>query len=452
MTRALSEAAAGGADLSLVEGTLEVSRLQRSVDVARQGLALSATGAYVLVDVPGSDPSSAEQSLISKAQSAASGGSSLSSYTGVAHSVSGGLALSTPRTKVALSASHTIPNPASDTYPTSLVGLTASQTVYDGYPGGQFKGTLEKSRLTFQGKELAASQARSAAVAKAKTAYVAMLAAQRDLVIKKQVLEKLTVLLSQIEAVFALKQVSSIDLRTAQINARTAEIDVAAADKVLRMANERLAVVMGRRADARFSVADIEEPALPASSIDEAIRIAMERRTDLAQYGLSASSSRIDAALARAQSRASVSVTGGAGVAIGHTSPVDEQFALSIGAKVSMPLIDSGSAKAQARASEAQAALNEAQAATLKRSLASDIRDYYETAQLAAERVALARESADLAAAHFELVKAQNQYGTATTQDVLTASTTAATAEVAYGTARNAYLLAELSLETAMGL
>ena len=105
-----------------------------------------------------------------------------------------------------------------------------------------------------------------------KQSYITMLAAQRDLDIKKQVLEKQTNLLKQIEAVYALKQASAVDLKTAQINARSAEIDVTTADKTLRLANERLAVILGRPASDRFSVADIPDPSLPAASIDECHR------------------------------------------------------------------------------------------------------------------------------------------------------------------------------------
>ena len=147
-----------------------------------------------------------------------------------------------------------------------------------------------------------------------------------------------------------------------------------------------------------------------------------------------------------------MSLTGGLGLAQSWASPTLSASALSVGAKVTLPILDSGAAAFQAKASEGLAAVYALQAAQLQKTLASDIRDYYETAQLLAEKVDLAKQSADLAESQFELVKAQNKFGTATTQDLLTASVTAATAEVAYGSARNAYLLAELSLETAMGL
>jgi outer membrane protein TolC len=453
METALAEAASSGDDRRLVDRNLGVARSQRSLDLAKQGLSLSASAGYTIADSPSPDATTPQQSLISKAESAATGGSSLSSNKGIAQAVQGSLALGMPLTKVSLVASYGLPPSAATTsFPSSSIGITASQTLWDGYLGGQYRASLEKSGLTVQGKELAALQGRSAAVSKVKQAYVAMLAAQRDLAIKKQVLDKQSKLLAQVQAVFKMQQASAIDLKTAQINARSAEIDVATADKTLRLANERLAVVMGRPAGERFAVADITDPALPAESIDEAIRIGLDKRTDLAQYELSAASSRIDAALARAQAQPGVILTGGLGLAQSWASAAISASALSIGARVTLPILDSGVADFQAKASEGQAAVYGLQAALLRKTLASDIRDFFETAQLLAEKVDLAKRSADLAESQFELVKAQNNFGTATTQDLLTASVTAATAEVAYGGARNAYLLAELSLETAMGL
>jgi outer membrane protein TolC len=454
--QALSEAASAGDDFKLVFQTLGVARSQRALDLAKQGFALSATGGYALADgIAGQDSANLNpaNSIIKTAEAASLGSTTApSNYPGIGQSASAGLALSGPLTQVALSASFAVPPAASSTVPSSVLGLTASQKLWDGYPGGQYLATLQKSGLTLQGSELAATQGASAAVSKVKQAYISMLSAQRDLDVKKQVLDKQDKLLAQIQAVHDIKQASDIDLKTAQINARSAEIDVKTADKTLRLANERLAVIIGRPISERFAVASVADPKLPASSVDEAIQVGLQKRTDLAQFEINAKSSRIDASLARAQAQPSVYLTGGAGLAAAFASSPTIENALSLGAKVSLPILDSGAAASQAKTSEDLASLNDSKAAQLRKNIASDIRDLYETAQLQAEKVELAKQTADLDEALFELTKAQNQYGTATTQDVLTASVTAATADENYETARSSYLTAELSLETAMGL
>jgi outer membrane protein TolC len=457
LNEALSEAASAGDDIHLVAQNLAVARLQNSLDRAKQGISLNANGAYTAAYGLGQDLQASQQSLqqtlINRAETAAMGQTSLANSLGLNQAVTGSLSLSDPLTKVTLSATQSLlPPTASLSSQASIIGLTATRTVWDGYPGGQFQAALEKSSLTLQGKELAKTLGSSAAIAKVKQAYLSMLSAQRDLEIKKQVLDKLNRLLGQVQAIYEIRQASAIDLKTAQINVRSAGIDVTMADKTLRLANERLAILIGRPSNQRFSVAEVDNPPLPAASIDEAIRIGIEKRTDLAQYELSSKSALIDAALAKAQASPVVSLTGGGGVALYWAAPAVSENALSLGAKVTLPIIDSGVANLQAKTSTGQADAYNIQAVQLKKTLAADIQDYYESAQLMAEKIDLAKQSAELATAQFELVQQQNKFGTATTQDVLTASVTAATAEVNYGTARNTYLLAELSLETAMGL
>jgi outer membrane protein TolC len=465
---ALGAASASGDDFIIATSGLDVAKKQRALDLAKQGFSLSATGGYQLSDGLGNDGSAAssaltsyDQGLISKAAAASTGASAISSYQGISQAPQGSLALSGPLTKATLSATQSIPvpTPVDATNPPttfnspqySVVGLNVAQTIWDGYPGYQYAATLQQSLLTYRGKELSTAQGLSAAVTKVKQAYIAMLAAQRDLEVKKQVLSNQQSLLAQIQATFAMRQATAVDLKTAQVNARSAAIDVETADKTLRLANERLAVIMGGQPDERFAVADLEDPAMPAASIDEAISIGLQKRTDLAQLDIDAKSSRISAGLARAQAKPNISLTGGAGMAIGW-SPYQMAGAISVGAKVALPIFDSGVADLTARTSEGQAALYDTQASQLRKTLSSDIRDDFESAQLQLEKVGLAKDSMDLADAQFELTKAQNKYGTATLQDVLTASVTAASAEEGYQTAKSAFLSAVLTLSTAMGL
>lgn len=465
LQQVLDAATASGDDFTIVSGGLDLAKKQRALDLAREGLSVSANGTYALVDGIGNDgggSSSANEALIAKAAAASTGGGASPGTADFSQFPQGSIALSGPLTKASLSVAHTIPvtspgNPASSATPAntpqySVFGLNFTRTIWDGYPGFQYSAALEQSLLVYQGKELSAAQGLSAAITKVKQFYITMLAAQRDLDVKKQVLEHQRALLEQIQAIFAIKQATSVDLKTAQVNSRSAEIDVITADKTLRLANERLAVIMGRAPGERFTVADLADPAMPAASIDEAIAIGLKKRTDVAQLDLNSRSFRISAGLAKAQAKPSVSLTGGAGLAVAWTEPSVAAGALSVGAKVALPIYDAGAAELLAKTSEGQALLYDVQAAQLRKTLSSDIRDFFETAQLQAEKVGLAKDSMDLADAQFELVKAQNLYGTATLQDVFTASVTAATAEENYQTAKSSYLSAILQLTTAMGL
>ena len=451
LQQAIDAAIAQGPDMKVVNATLDVARAQHALDETKGAFSLSATGGYSAIDGLGSAFTSPSFSSYK---------SSLASYLGttsgdLAQSVTGGLALSGPTTKVGLALTQTIP-PADASPNAAVTGaqLSLTQTVWDGYPGGQVKAALDKSLIVLQGRELSAQQGRSAAIAKVKQAYVTMLTDQRALGVKQQILKNQNSLLAQLQAIYNLKQASTIDLMTAQVNARGAELDVAQSDHDLRLARQRLANIIGLPPDSQFSVAETEDPALPAASLDEAIAIGLRTRQDIAQLDLSRRSSGIDLLLAKASAQPNVSLTGGFNYAVAVPSGASalDASSVSAGAKIALPVVDAGAAGDQAAAASRQIAVYDAQKAQLAAGIAADIRDGYENTLILKDRIDNARKNMEALDALFTIVKTQNQFGTATTQDVLTASVNAANAETAYQTARNAYLLAVLSLETSMGL
>jgi len=450
LQQAIDAAVAHGPDMQVVRATLDVARAQHALDATKGAFSLSATGGYGAIDGVGStytDPAfSSYKSTL---------GSLLGTTSADAtQSLSGGLALSGPSTKLGLSLSQTIP-PVDASPNAQITGaqLSLTQTLWDGYPGGQVKATIDKSLLVLQGKELASIQGQSTAIAKVKQAYVTMLTDQRALIVKRQILDNQNSLLAQIQAVYNLKQASTVDLMTAQVNARSAELDVAQGDHDLRLARQRLAILLGLSPDSQFTVAETEDPPLPAASLDEAIAVGLQKRADLAQLDLSKRSSGIDLLLAKGSAEPNVSMTGGYDLAFAWPSDsVLSAASVSAGVKVALPVVDAGAARDQMSAASQQIAVYDAQRSQLALGIAADIRDAYENALILKDRVDLAQRNMAVLDALFVVTKTQNQYGTATTQDVLTASVNAANAETAYQSARNAYLLGVLNLETAMGL
>jgi outer membrane protein TolC len=441
----LGEAASKGDEAWILARTLDAARFQHAINAAKAGISLSASGGYSL-------DYGFDDATLAKKAGATSG---LGLRQGAAGSLSlarGTQSASNPFTKVSLSASHSFSPPSVDASPVSSVGLAVVQILWDGYPGGQTGAAVEKSILALRAKELAAAQGRSAAAAKVKLAYVAVLSAQRALAVRRSNQEKQNSLLSQMRAIYDLEQASAVDLASASINARSAELDVKSGEKDLRSARLRLANLMGRPGDTPFSVAEIEEPALPAATLDEAIAAGLAKRADAAQLELARRSAAIDLAVARAQAGASVSLSAGIDAIIDWGSETNSGEAANLGVKLGMPVLDAGSSRNFIEACSAQVEIYDAQARQLARAIAADIRDYYETALIQADRVDLAKSSMELARAQFEVIRTQNQFGTATNQDMLTASVAAATAEAAYATARSAYLTAVIQLETAMGL
>ena len=450
----ISLALAEGPDQRVAAASLDAARAAHDLSLSKAGLALSTSGSYSLGEgFSLGNPSSPSSSLLSKASG--SGGS-----PGLTQTIQGGLTLSSgnasasnPANRLSLSATQVIPPASSASFPTTTVSASYARTVWDGYPGGQTKAAIDKSALSLRGKEAQAAVGRAMAIANVKKAYLTMLSAQRTLELRLGILGKQQALLAQINAVYALKQASSIDLLGAQINARTAELDVESARHDLALASQRLANLMGRDPSAAFAVADIPDEPVPAASVDEAVSMGLSRRSELALAEFGRQSAAIDLALARGLSQPGVSLTSGLGLSVGPagSSTQDAEYA-SLGVKLTLPVLDGGAAQAQERSSQAAMAMYDAQERQLRLTIAADISDAYWTVSIMAQKVELARQGMELYESQLALVKTQNSFGTATNQDLLTASVNAANAEAAYAAARTSYLLAVLALETAMGL
>jgi len=465
---ALAAAETGDHDFAIAQGNLAAARATHLTNVAKAEPSLSASGSAAAVY--GLNDQTLSKSAAAVAGSAASAsGVGVGNSNGIDEVLSGGLSLgigtatATSGTRISLSATQTIPvTPqlsasangygAAETVPQStLMAATISQTVWDGYAGGQTKAVVDQSLLTLRGKELADRQARSAAVVKVKQAYLTVLAAQWGLVLHLSILDHQNALLRQLQATYAIKEASAIDLKTAEINAKSAELDVEGSRHDFSLARQRLAVDIGLPPDADYRVAEITQPKPPASSLDDAIAQGLANRTDIAQYDLAKRQAEISAALARGSGQPSVIASGGIGMGYVPTTATTGE-SINLGVKVAMPIVDAGAAKAAEDAANATAGVAATQAAQLRENVAADIRDAWWNLQILTERADVAAQNVDLEESLFELTQAQVKYGTATNQDMLTASVNAATAENAWLTAKSNQMLAELTLETAMGL
>ncbi len=438
-----------GDELQISKKNLASARAQYELVASKNEPSLSAAGSYAISDGIGSaiDASTTLRGILGS--------------LGIAQTVTGTLSLtrgtqsaSNPNTKIDLNLTQKFP--ASTTKypsdPNTLIGVAANQIILDGYPGGQTRAAVEKALITLKGREIAAVQSKSLVILNVKKAYMTMLAAQRTLATRQRILEKQNAILKQVTAIFAMKQASSIDMQNASINAKTASLDVETARHDLALARQRLANLAGLDGNAEFGIADIPDPAMPAGSLEEAIAKGLSQRAELELAVLNGKSATIDLAVARGQSTATLSVSGGVNLALVWSGPVASAGSANLGIKLGLPIVDAGAAKNLVDSNLALLGVYETQKKQLEKTIATDIRDTFWMVDIQSQKVDLARQSKDLYAAKFAIVKAQNSYGTASLQDLLSASVDSANAEASYETARSAYLLAILALETAMGL
>lgn len=376
-----------------------------------------------------------------------------SSYsgTGASPGVAGSLTAGFGQTKIGVSAAQSIMPGFGLSGPTTI-GFTLTQTLWDGYPGGQLKATIDKSGLTVQGKALSTDLSQKALAASVKKAYYGVLGYQRALDLQRSIQGKQEALLKQIQATYDLKTASLLDLKGAQYGAHAAEVAAKLADHNLRLAKIRFANMLNLPGDSSFDLAELPEPGMPAFSADEAVARGLANRADLAQYDLSIKSSMVDLALAKSANDITVALIGGANLAADFSSPsFHSAQSLFAGLKISLPLIDSGAAMEQVRNVEQQLATLRFQQQSARLGAAADIRDAYESLSLQLEQLAVAKETADWYDMKLAVVRSQVEHGTANNQDLLTAATDAATYQTAYLTARNNSLAAAAQLQSVMG-
>lgn len=371
-----------------------------------------------------------------------------------------GLSFATPNTSLGFSTTPYVPaSPlaaaiggftGSTPGPSGSFALSLNQVLWNGYPGGTAKASLEKSLLALRGRELSIGTGRQAITSSVTQAYFLVLGAQRDLAVRQQVLEQQNAVLAQMRALRALQQATDVDLRSAEINAQSAEIELRSARSNLRITGIRLAQLIGRPREMEITVAEAEDPQVPVATVEDAIAEGLRRRVDVQQIELNRQASAIDRALISGQTTPTVSLTGGASLIV-DWNLLTQAGQGSIGVKVGMPILDAGAAGHQLEANRLQNEVYETQESQLRASIATDVEEAFNLMQVQLQRLQVAKLNAEKLGMQFTLKKTAAQYGTATNQDLLDASVNTGNAQSAVVMARRNAELAVLQLRNAMG-
>ena len=452
LSQAVDGALAQGADSKVLAKNLEIGRQQYSLSISQNSFALSG--------------SLGENANYGFGDETLLGDNLLSS--GFSQTPQAGLSLSAPLTSIGVTvipyqpasalASEFSPllslfspgAPVVTPGPTGSVNLNVSQTLWNGYPGGTGKAAVDKSLLALRATELSTQSGRLNIVSAVTQAYFVMLGAQRNISMKKQILDQQNALLAQISALQTLSQATAVDVRTAQINAQSAEIDVQSAENDLGIARIRIAQLIGWPRDRDFTVAEQDDPQVPVGSEEEAVAEALRKRTEIQQIELNRKAAAIDRAVIQGQATPTVSVT--AGLDVIHDWQVTTTAGQgTVGLKVGMPILDAGAAGHQLEANRLQTEVFGVQEDQLRATISTDVEEAYELVQVNVQRLQVARLMVEKFDLKFKLRKTETQFGTATNQDLLDASIDSANARSALVLAERNAQLAILQLRSAMG-
>ena len=429
LSQCVDEALAKGDAIGILDSNLAIKRAHHAQTIAANSPTLGGSAGYRSAIGFGDD----------SLQASNYGTTGVAASSTFPQALQAALALSGPMTNTTLGYSESL-QPLGTPTNAGIIALSASQTLWDGYPGGTWKATVEKSRLSLQSTELAADADKAALVYTVKQAYFTMLASQRNLAVDEEILAQQEAYLKQITTAYDMQQASSIDLQLAQINVKSADIDLRAEQSTRREALLALANLMGWPRSTEFSVAETEDPPQLTLTLEEALATALDSRI----------STSIDLALITGQTQPTISVNGGAYMMFSAPAGTNAQ-SLSAGVSISMPLLDAGGAARKMDENRAQKEMDDRQESQQRRAIALEIETAYNDVIIQRERLELARLKAENDTAQYQLEKTGNQYGTVTNRDVMSASVDVANAQMAWARAKSDVLVATLKLQKAMG-
>ena len=431
LEEALAAAARSGPDARLSQANLAAAESQLAQARAQNGLGLAGTAAATH-----SSPSSLSSTPLVT--------------TAPTDSYQAGVQLTAPlSTRVGVTAGNVL----EETTPGGSLGsvtVSASSTLWDGYPGGKARAAVKQAEISLHGAQVTDEADLKSLAFRVKQAYFSMLSAQRQLAVLIDTLEIRKGELERTQAQFDLGNVTRIDVQQAQINQRTAELDLQAARNAIAVARERLSGLAGWALDRQYQAAEV--PDLPVPDLDgaAAVRNALVKRADLRQLALSRASGELTLALKKSQVWPTVSANGSLSLTRDWSSG-NTGTDWSAGLQLSVPVLDSGLTANQVREARLRNQALEIQQAQLADSIATEVKnDIYSLQDLTA-RAELAARNVALAQDQYELAQTQADMGVISTLDLLTASVTLTTARVNLAKSRSDAQLAVLTLQNAMG-
>lgn len=447
LKEAVTAALSTGPGIRVAKLTLNGADAQLNQAKAKAGLSLSASTAYSHEAKIGNPPAGTPGS--------GSSGSSLASSSLPGESVQGTVGLTGPSTKANVQGSYGVSDATLGTSTPAqqaTVGISLSQTVYDGYPGGRAQASVQQAEYSYQLAELNYNSSKESVIYSVEQAYYTLLGDQQTVHLREAQLKQSQEDLARTNAFFKANQVTKLDVLTAQIAEQTAQANLTAARNTFDQDRSSLAVLLGWPIDKKFTVAATEASPPPSLTESQAVQTALANRTEIKQYEINRANTNVGLKSAESQRLPVVSVNGSASYNLypGITPNIDSGT-WNAGVSVSVPVFDSGLVSAQvrqARDSLSQIATQEAQA---KQNITIDVRKALFGVKDSTVRLKLAQDSVKQAEGEYQLEKTKFSAGLASNLDVLNASVTLINAQDSLQQAKTNLNLSVLSLEQAMG-
>ncbi len=256
--------------------------------------------------------------------------------------------------------------------------------------------------------------------------------------------------LEQVKARIALGATAEVDALTAESDLAQAQLDLIDARSTLRSAFAQLKNDMGLAPESVYEITEEPLPeAEPIPSLEDAVRVALEKRPDVQSARASASASRY--ALAQAKIRRGPIPEVAAEYAQGYTDWESRDPSWNVLLSLSWPLFDGYATKADVMAAQASVRRSDANLQQSINQVGLEVENALVEAQRTRERLEGTAKS--LAAAEARLAAAEGKYrqGVGILLEVIDARVAVTNARASQVRARYDYQTALVSLQRAMG-
>lgn len=408
---------------------------------AKQGLTVGESAGYVY-----SGTTEGTAPTLSANSGAAQAGSSPT----LGSNVKGGVTVSGPESSLGVSALQSLPQNSTDRV--TSFGLSGSQVLWDGTPGGSAGANVKLAEDAYKAASATQAAAVKTAVYQVQQAYYTLLGDQKTLSVRRATLGQSQQNLAAETGLRDNQRATDLDVLQMQVTERQAELDVRSALNQIAFDRKALSILLGWPLEKVYLASDAGAPVPAVSSADEGVRAALSHRAELAALDAQVDSARVSLGLQKAASSPVVSLTGSLGSGLDWTAGASTQN-YTLGLDVALPPVwDGGSQGAQVQQASDQAATYEIQRDQERQSIAAQVQNAWFAVTDTRDRLELAATNVQQAQGVYDLEKLKLSVGLETVLNVLTAFTSLTTAQVGLEQAKSNAILAVLSFNNALGL
>ena len=330
----------------------------------------------------------------------------------------------------------------SDSYSSSL---SLSQNLFD---FGKTASRVRIRELDRDSSQADFEQVRARIVLGVKQAYWELLKSQRDREVARETVGQFQQHLDQAKGFFDVGTKPKFDVTKAEVDLSGAELALLKAENAWRLARASLSNAIGLPEAPEFAIVD----SLPATrapvALDEAIRLAYDRRPDLQALAFRIQAQAETVNLARKDHYPFL--TGSASYGWGGGDfPLDDGW--SVGAQVNVPLFSGYATKYQIEEARATLDALNANLAALRQAVALEVKQAWLNLREASDRIDAAALSVRQAEENLELAQGRYATGVGSPIEVTDALVAVSNAKTAHTAALYDYRVAQASLEKATG-